>query len=145
MGLRGPARRTRGTVAAASRLPKPLSAKQPAEVRRLIRRLASTLPAVTEADEVLLEGLAQAVYLRNVAFTALHAEATFPVDTDHGGELKRHPAWLAWRTADEQALKAATRLGGSPLDRQRIPEVEEKLDVEAYNAELRELWGPDAV
>ena len=124
MGLRGPAgRQARRTATGKPSKPKLLSKDQPAEVRAIFRQLAAALPGATAADSAMLEGMAQAIYLRQLALAELIGEA-FYADADHGGVKRRSAAWLAWRTAAEQVRAHAQRLGGSPLDRQRLPEIE---------------------
>jgi P27 family predicted phage terminase small subunit len=90
--------------------------------RAQYRRLVQALPDVTQADEALLETLAQALVLQRTAFAEILQEGLLVVDAAHGGDLRRNPALIAWRTASEVTRAALARLGGSPLDRQRLPE-----------------------
>jgi phage terminase small subunit len=92
----------------------------PPELAPIWRRLAATLPGVTAADEYMLEQAAAAVYLAREALQGM-VEGGMLVPA-RVGEHKRNPLFVAWRGATIEARAALSRLGGAPLDRQRLPD-----------------------
>lgn len=132
MGARGPIsgkrRRTiSGATAAGTRV-----RRLPEEPAGVFKRLVRDLPGATPADAALIEQMAQALLLARWAFDVLAENGPdgernlLEQDTAHGDgqEMRRHPMWMAWRTASEQLRAAAQQLGASPMARARMPEPE---------------------
>lgn len=117
MGTRGRIPKRKG--AAGEGRPK-MPPGTPPDVARVFRRLCATLPQLSGADEEMLLQMAQASVLGRRSFERMESDGLFQADRTHGGELRRHPGLLAWRTAGEVVRHCAGRLGGSVLDRQRL-------------------------
>lgn len=99
---------------------------------RLYRRLVADNERLTPADAGIIEIQAQAILLAKWAFAELEKSGAdgqphnlLERDTTHGDgtEMRRHPLWIAWRTAAEQYRSAAQQTGGTPMSRSRMPDV----------------------
>lgn len=117
MGTRGPVRKGVGRFVGA--VPRTTGIKSP-EVKDVFRRIVATVPGLTAADEATVTTLAEATVLQRRAFAEIMAYGLLVPDMAHGGDLRRNPALIIWRTAVEVSRAAAGKLGATPLDRARL-------------------------
>lgn len=123
MGTRGPVRR--GQAVRVGGVPKPHRGSSE-DVRAEFRRIVRVVPGLSAADEATVGTLAEALVLQRMSFAAIQKHGLLVPDVAHGGELRRNPALIAWRTAVEVARAAAAKLGATPLDRARLGVAEEE-------------------
>lgn len=105
----------------------------PDDAEQMFKRLIKENPTLTAADAAMVEQMVQAALLARWAFAELAKTSPdggshnlMEQDTAHGDgtEMRRHPMWMAWRTASEQLRAAAQQLGATPMARARMPEPE---------------------
>lgn len=105
----------------------------PDDVLAMFKRVVKDNPSLSPADAAMVEQMVQAALLARWAFAELAKAGPdgsphnlLEQDTAHGDgqEMRRHPMWMAWRTASEQLRAAAQQLGATPMARARMPEPE---------------------
>ena len=133
MGTRGPiSKRKKYTTSAATTSGERLR-ELPDDVVAMFKRVVKDNPSLTAADAAMVEQMVQSALLARWAFVELAKQGPdgsphnlMEQDTAHGdgSEMRRHPMWMAWRTASEQLRAAAQQLGATPMARARLPEPE---------------------
>lgn len=105
----------------------------PDDAVAMFKRLVRDNPSLLPADAAMVEQMVQAALLARWAFAELAKAGPdgslhnlLEQDTAHGDgqEMRRHPMWMAWRTASEQLRAVAQQLGATPMARARMPEPE---------------------
>lgn len=131
MGARGPISSKRKYTTAASTANGARVRELPDDALAMFKRVVKDNPSLSPADAAMVEQLVQAALLARWAFAELakagptgSAHNLMEQDTAHGdgSEMRRHPMWMAWRTASEQLRAAAQQLGATPMARARMPE-----------------------
>lgn len=133
MGSRGPISNKRRRAASAATAGGQRIRELPDDALAMFRRLVKENDQLRPADAAMVEQMVQAALLARWAFAELAKAGPdgsphnlMEQDTTHGDgtEMRRHPMWIAWRTASEQLRAAAQQLGATPMARARMPEPE---------------------
>lgn len=133
MGSRGPISNKRKRAASAATTGGARVRELPDDAVAMFKRVVRDNPSLAPADAAMVEQMVQAALLARWAFAELSKAGPdgslhnlMEQDTTHGDgtEMRRHPMWIAWRTASEQLRAAAQQLGATPMARARMPEPE---------------------